>query len=44
VGRVLGHADSRSTARYAHHALEALTDAVGRIGRKIPATSEKRRA
>jgi integrase len=44
VGRILGHSDSRSTARYAHHALEALTDAVGRIGRKNPTSAHSRAA
>lgn len=34
VGQVLGHADPRSTQRYAHLAIGTLTDAVGRIGRK----------
>lgn len=34
VGRVLGHKDSRSTARYSHLALDALTAAVGKIGRR----------
>lgn len=34
VGRVLGHKDARSTARYSHLAVDSLTSAVGRIGRK----------
>lgn len=37
VGKVLGHADGRSTARYAHLATEQLKTAVGKIsGRKTP--------
>jgi integrase len=36
VGRVLGHKDPRSTARYSHHRAETLRDAVGKIGRKVP--------
>jgi integrase len=36
VGRVLGHKDQRSTARYSHHRAETLTAAVGRIGQKSP--------
>lgn len=35
VGRILGHKDSRSTQRYAHLALDALTTAVAKIGRKV---------
>ena len=35
VGRVLGHKDQRSTARYSHHRDEVLAAAVGKIGRKI---------
>jgi integrase len=34
VGAVLGHKSSASTKRYAHHATQALRDAVGRIGRR----------
>jgi integrase len=34
VGRVLGHKDSRSTQRYAHLAVDTLTAAVGKIGRR----------
>ena len=34
VGRVLGHRDPRSTARYSHLRHETLVDAVGKIGRK----------
>jgi integrase len=44
VGRVLGHKDPRSTQRYAHLAVDALADAVGRIGQKIPHQLKKRRA
>lgn len=44
VGRVLGHKDSRSTARYSHLAVDTLTAAVGRIGQKIPTTGQKKRA
>lgn len=36
VGRVLGHRDQRSTARYAHHQADTLAAAVGKIGRKVP--------
>lgn len=32
VGRILGHKDSRSTARYSHLAVDTLAAAVGRIG------------
>lgn len=34
VGKVLGHRDSRSTARYAHLAADTLASAVGKIGAK----------
>ena len=34
VGKVLGHRDPRSTARYSHLTAETLTDAIGAIGRK----------
>jgi integrase len=34
VGKVLGHRDSRSTARYSHLAADTLAAAVGRIGAK----------
>ena len=34
VGRVLGHKDPRSTQRYSHLAIDTLTAAVGKIGRK----------
>jgi integrase len=44
VGRVLGHSDPRSTARYSHLALETLELAVARIGQKIPTTGQKKRA
>lgn len=36
VGRVLGHKDQRSTARYSHHQVGTLEAAVGTIGRKSP--------
>ncbi len=36
VGRVLGHKDQRSTARYSHHRDETLAVAVGNIGKKAP--------
>lgn len=36
VGRILGHKDSRSTARYSHLAVGKLAEAIGRIGRKLP--------
>jgi hypothetical protein len=41
---VLGHKDPRSTQRYAHLAVKKLSEAVGRIGRKNPATLEKKAA
>jgi integrase len=44
VGRVLGHKDARSTARYSHLAVDSLAAAVGRIGQKIPTTGQKKRA
>jgi integrase len=34
VGRVLGHKDSRSTARYSHLAVDSLTAAVAKIGKR----------
>lgn len=34
VGRVLGHRDARSTARYSHLTTDALAAAVGKIGQK----------
>lgn len=34
VGRVLGHRDARSTARYSHLAAGTLADAVGKIGKR----------
>lgn len=34
VGKVLGHRDARSTARYSHLTAETLAEAVGAIGRK----------
>lgn len=34
VGRILGHKDARSTQRYAHLAVDTLTAAVHRIGRR----------
>ncbi|NKI94794.1 site-specific integrase [Rhizobacter sp. SG703] len=42
VGRVLGHKDPRSTARYSHHQAETLKAAVGKIGRKSPHTADKK--
>lgn len=44
VGRVLGHKDARSTARYSHLAVSTLELAVGRIGQKIPTTGQKKKA
>lgn len=44
VGRVLGHQDPRSTARYSHLALGALTAAVGKIGQKNPYHPKKKAA
>ena len=35
VGSVLGHADPRSTKRYAHLATSSLAVAIGRIGKKV---------
>lgn len=34
VGRVLGHKDSRSTARYSHMATDTLADALRKIGKR----------
>lgn len=34
VGRILGHKDSRSTQRYSHLAIDTLTTAVGKIGKR----------
>ncbi|MGS0742843.1 tyrosine-type recombinase/integrase [Glaciimonas sp. GG7] len=36
VGRVLGHKDPRSTQRYSHLAIDTLTVAVSKIGKKSP--------
>ena len=36
VGRVLGHKDSRSTQRYAHLAVDTLTIAINKIGKRVP--------
>lgn len=44
VGRVLGHKDQRSTARYAHHYTETLAAAVGKIGQKNPHHPKKKAA
>jgi integrase len=44
VGAVLGHKDSRSTSRYAHLATDALSVAVGKIGQKIPSTTQRKSA
>lgn len=44
VGAVLGHKDARSTKRYSHLATEALTDAVGTIGKKTPYKGQKKAA
>lgn len=44
VGAVLGHKDARSTKRYAHLATGALSVAVGKIGQKIPNTTNKKAA
>jgi integrase len=41
VGRILGHKDSRSTARYSHLAVGKLAEAVGRMGKKLPTSFEK---
>jgi integrase len=42
VGAVLGHADARSTKRYAHLATQTLVAAVGKIGQKIPHQGTKK--
>jgi site-specific recombinase XerD len=34
VGKVLGHRDARSTARYSHLSADTLAVAVGKIGTK----------
>lgn len=44
VGKVLGHRDPRSTARYAHHYTDALAAAVATIGKKMPPTTKKKAA
>lgn len=44
VGAVLGHKDSRSTARYSHLATDALSVAVGKIGQKIPSIAQRKSA
>ena len=44
VGRVLGHKDARSTARYSHLAMDTLTTAVGKIGQKKPTITQKKTA
>ena len=36
VGEILGHKSTVSTKRYAHLALGKLTEAIGRLGQKIP--------
>lgn len=36
VGRVLGHKDQRSTARYSHHRASTLADALSNVGKKSP--------
>jgi integrase len=41
VGQVLGHRDSRSTARYSHLTHDTLAAAVGKIGSKVPHTGGK---
>ncbi len=35
VGKVLGHRDTRSTARYSHHTAGTLAAAIGTIGRRV---------
>jgi site-specific recombinase XerD len=42
VGAVLGHADARSTKRYAHLATQTLAAAVEKIGQKIPHRKSKK--
>lgn len=44
IGKVLGHRDPRSTQRYAHLNMTAMTDAVSRIGRRKDAHNEKPKA
>jgi integrase len=42
VGKILGHKDSRSTARYSHLAVGALASAIGKMGKKLPSSLGKR--
>jgi len=35
VGAVLGHKTAQTTKRYAHHAVQRLAEAVGKIGKKV---------
>lgn len=42
VGRVLGHKDARSTARYSHLMAETLTAAVSKIGKKSRTTTHEK--
>lgn len=44
VGRVLGHKDGRSTARYSHMAVDTLSAAVGKIGQKNAPAAQKKKA
>ncbi|MFT3777922.1 MAG: site-specific integrase [Ottowia sp.] len=44
LGRVLGHKDQRSTQRYAHHYIDTLAAAVGKIGQKNPHHLQKKAA
>jgi integrase len=44
VGQVLGHKDSRSTQRYSHLSVETITEAIGRIGQKIPSHPKRKTA
>jgi integrase len=41
VGKILGHKDSRSTARYSHLAVGKMAQAIGRMGKKSPTGLEK---
>lgn len=44
IGKVLGHRDPRSTARYSHLNHETLADAVGKIGGRKPAHTDRPKA
>jgi len=44
VGAVLGHKSAQSIKRYAHLATASLSDAIGKIGRKVTDSKKKRPA